>query len=145
MQQVLAIFFQFDHQKSVMTVLRNGSFKTSPTKSLYNNHLYDGNHNHLSILRSYKIDFLCNYALNYYPFDIQKCTMNFALGVSILIFRTFSKFKRNSTSQTVDSKYAKLNRGTLQYLGKIDLQEYYIIRYDFLDNEQIQVSSIQAR
>ena len=76
-----------------MTVLRNGSFKTRSSKSLHNDHLYDGNHSHLSILSSYKIDFQCNYALNYYPFDIQKCNMDFALGVSTLIDKIVSNNK----------------------------------------------------
>ena len=67
-----------------MTVLRNGSFKTSPKEQLHNNHLYEGSENYLSLSRPYKIDFQCNYGLGYYPFDIQKCTMDFNLGVNII-------------------------------------------------------------
>ena len=67
-----------------MTILRGGSFRTSPQENLQNNHLYDGSDNYLSISRSYNIDYQCTYAMQYYPFDIQKCSMDFVLGVCII-------------------------------------------------------------
>ena len=57
----------FDSQ-AIMTVLRNGSFKTSPKEILHNNHLYEGSQNYLSLSRPYKIDFQCQYHLGFYPF-----------------------------------------------------------------------------
>ena len=71
---------QFDHQ-ATMTIQRNGHFKTSPQEMLQNNHLYDGSQSYLSISRPYQINFQCHFEMNYYPFDVQKCTMDFALGV----------------------------------------------------------------
>ena len=38
------------------------------------------------------------------------------------------------TIQRTARQYAKLNRGILNYLGKIDLQEYFIVSYDIFDN-----------
>ena len=67
-----------------MTILRNGSFVISPMDKLYNNHLYNGNENYLSISRNYTTDFECNYKMHYYPFDIQHCTMEFILGVCMV-------------------------------------------------------------
>ena len=76
-------FLQFDRH-AIMTILRKGSFRTSPQENLHNNHLYDGSENYLSISRSYSVDFQCGYAMHYYPFDIQKCTMDLVLGVCII-------------------------------------------------------------
>ena len=34
----------------------------------------------------------------------------------------------------IASEYAKLTKGTLTYLGNVDLREYYVLKYDFLDS-----------
>ena len=36
--------------------------------------------------------------------------------------------------QKTAGKYAELKKGTLNYLGNIDLQEYFIVRYDMFDS-----------
>ena len=77
------LFLQFDND-GMMTIQRIGSFRSSPQENLHNNHLYDGSDNNLSISRAYSIDFKCTFAMHYYPFDIQICTMDFVLGVCII-------------------------------------------------------------
>ena len=64
-----------------MTISRNGSFRISPNYELHNNRLYQGKDNQISISRVYSADFECKFAMQYYPFDIQQCNMNFILEV----------------------------------------------------------------
>ena len=126
------LFLQFDYL-SIMTIQRKGNFRTSPQEKLQNNHLYDGGYNYLSISRSYSVDFQCTYAMHYYPFDIQKCSMDYVLGVCI-IYDNNNLPITYLTIQRTARQYAKLDRGILNYLGNIDLQEYFIVRYDMFDN-----------
>ena len=69
-----------------MTIDRNGSFQISPNYELHNNRLYKGKDNQISISRVYSADFECKFAMQYYPFDIQQCNMNFILEVIITSF-----------------------------------------------------------
>ena len=64
-----------------MTINKNGSFGISPNYELHNNRLYKGKDNQISISRVYSADFECKFAMQYYPFDIQQCNMNFILEV----------------------------------------------------------------
>ena len=64
-----------------MTINRNGSFRISPNYELHNDRLYKGKDNQISISRVYSADFECKFAMQYYPFDIQQCNMNFILEV----------------------------------------------------------------
>ena len=64
-----------------MMIIRNGSFRISPNNELHNNRLYKGKDNTISISRVYSADFECKFAMQYYPFDIQQCNMNFILEV----------------------------------------------------------------
>ena len=69
-----------------MTILRDGRPRTSPLEMLNNNHLYEGKANNISIARNHSEDFECDFNMEYYPFDIQICTMNFILGVCVHIY-----------------------------------------------------------
>ena len=73
---------QHDH-RSTMTIRRNGSFHLSPNEELHNNRLYEGSENPISISRVYSADFECKFSMQFYPFDIQQCYMNFILEVHI--------------------------------------------------------------
>ena len=64
-----------------MTVKRNGNFKLTPNEELHNNRVYKGSENPLSISRVYSADFECKFSMQFYPFDIQQCHMNFILEV----------------------------------------------------------------
>ena len=67
-----------------MTIRRNGSFHLSPNEELHNNRMYTGSENQISISRVYSADFECKFSMQYYPFDIQQCYMNFILEVKNL-------------------------------------------------------------
>ena len=64
-----------------MTIRRNGTYSMSSIQELHNNHYYSGADSYITISRMYSADFECQYAMGYYPFDIQECNMNFLLEV----------------------------------------------------------------
>jgi hypothetical protein len=64
-----------------MTVDRRGSYKISPNHELYNNHIYSGKENMMIMSRVYNVEFLCEFYMEYYPFDSQQCHMTFILQV----------------------------------------------------------------
>ena len=64
-----------------MTITRNGGFTLTPNNELHNNRVYKGTENPISISRVYSADFECKFSMQFYPFDIQQCNMNFILEV----------------------------------------------------------------
>ena len=70
--------FQVD-DKSQEIVLRKGKFTPSPTSRLHNDHLYQGSENDIVTTRIYSQDWICDFELSYYPFDVQFCKMIFTL------------------------------------------------------------------
>jgi hypothetical protein len=79
--------------KSSITVVRKGSYKISPSHELHNNHLYSGSENDIVISRVYQTSFICKFDMGYYPFDVQDCSMKFALQVRVDIFLMCSTWK----------------------------------------------------
>ena len=69
--------------KSQEIVLRKGNFTPSPTSRLHNDHLYQGSENDIVTTRIYSQDFICDFELSYYPFDVQLCRQVFTLKVAI--------------------------------------------------------------
>ena len=65
-----------------MTITRNGGFTLTPNNELHNNRVYKGTENPISISRVYSADFECKFSMQFYPFDIQQCYMNFILEVT---------------------------------------------------------------
>ncbi len=68
-----------DDAKASVTILRNGTFELAPLQWLHNSHVYSGSDNPLTLSRVYSVEFLCGFAMNYYPFDTQQCQMDFVL------------------------------------------------------------------
>ena len=77
------LILQHDSE-STLTIIQSGNFSISPKEKLRNDHIYSGKDNNISITRAYNTDFDCNYQMEFYPFDIQQCNMNFILGVLYL-------------------------------------------------------------
>ena len=71
---------QYD-SKSVITIERNGTADISPLADVQNNHIYKGSENELILARVYTTNFICEFALASYPFDVQKCSMIFVMQV----------------------------------------------------------------
>ena len=92
---------------------------------------YKGSENDVKIQRVYEIDFLCNYDMTFYPFDIQVCTLDLII--------------HGNTAKFID-----LLPGNLKYSGGTDLAQYYIMSYDiYKENikgkEGVQVSITLGR
>ena len=75
-------FFKYN-DKSVITVNRNGTPTVSSLEEIQNDHVYKGEENELILSQVYTTDFICEYNLRNYPFDVQKCSMIFLMQVSL--------------------------------------------------------------
>ena len=80
--------FQYD-EYSVITINRNGAYKTSTMTEIHNNHIYEGNENELILERIYTTSFTCDFNMALYPFDVQECNMIFVLKVNSMITLRF--------------------------------------------------------
>jgi len=66
--------------------------------------------------RVYEIDFICDYDMRYYPFDVQVCTVDLIID--------------GNTAKFID-----LLPGNLSYAGSVDLAQYYIMSHDIYSSE----------
>merc|ERR1719309_1377681 len=64
----------------------------------------------------YEIDFICNYDMRFYPFDIQTCTMDLVVD-------------KNA------DKFLQLLPGKLVYSGGASFSQYYIMSYDIYSED----------
>ena len=48
--------------------------------------VYEGASNEIEMNRVYEIDFICTYDMQYYPFDIQVCTVDMIMAGSAAMF-----------------------------------------------------------
>ena len=75
--------------------------------------VFKGSENPLSVSRFYKTNFICDFDMAWYPFDTQKCSMNFVL-------------ERGSR------EFVDLLAHDLEYSGPLDLTQYFIKKKVFL-------------
>ena len=92
-----------------MFVTRFGNFTRAENKLIFR-----GAENPLSVVRFYKINFICDFHMAWYPFDTQKCSMNFVVD--------------SSSQDLVELLVEKLT-----YSGPLDLTQYFIKKKVFLD------------
>ena len=64
--------------KTSVDVERMGNFTVAKNKLVFK-----GSENPLSVSRFYKTNFICDFDMAWYPFDTQKCSMNFCVGEGI--------------------------------------------------------------
>ena len=93
--------------------------------------VFEGVKNQLELSRVYKIEFICEYDMQYYPFDIQVCNINMVMAGSAALF--------------ID-----LEPGTLLYSGAKDLSQYYVMdvvikRAEIKNRNGVQVSITLGR
>ena len=110
-------------------------FALNSMEELHNTHLYNGRENYIKSSRVYSQSFICEFTMHFYPFDVQHCTMDFILRVSniLLEYATYLYIPFQEKS----NKYARLSKGDVRYKGKTDLAQYYIAKYDILDNVSV--------
>ena len=95
-------------EKTSMYVERVGNFTTAKNRLVFK-----ASENPLSATRFYKTNFICNFDMAWYPFDTQKCSMNFVVDKG-------------------DQHLVDLSVHNLEYSGPLDLTQYYIKKKTFL-------------
>ena len=94
--------------KTSVDVERMGNFTVAKNKLVFK-----GSENPLSVSRFYETNFICDFDMAWYPFDTQKCSMNFVL----------EKGSRD---------FVDLLAHDLEYSGPLDLTQYFIKKKVFL-------------
>ena len=62
-------------KETLVLAKRSGEFSTNPKTEIDNIYLFKGSENSMVINRIYEIAWICTYAMNFFPFDTQKCIM----------------------------------------------------------------------
>ena len=78
--------------------------------------VYKGSENEVRINRVYEVDFICDYDMRFYPFDIQVCTVDLIID--------------GNTAKFID-----LVPGKLLYSGSTDLAQYYVMSYEIYSKD----------
>ena len=90
------------------TISRQGKFTKSAQRFLDNIYIFEGSENPIQNQRIYEIEWICNYQIQWYPFDTQRCYMVFS-----------------PTSEISD--FVTLEAGIHKYTGPDLLTEYLIV------------------
>ena len=94
--------------KTSMEVERMGNFTVAKNKLVF-----EGSENPLSVSRFYKTSFICDFDMAWYPFDTQKCSMNFVVDKA-------------------SKDFLGLLAHNLEYSGPLELTQYFIKKKVFL-------------
>ena len=70
----------FDDEKLSLSIIKHGSFKHSGIETQDNINIFEGNENDLVSERIYDMSWICEYDMTWYPFDTQKCSMEFQMS-----------------------------------------------------------------
>ena len=105
---------QYD-SKAYITIERRGNFEESTMQCLSNTQSFKGSENPLKISRIYSSKFICEFDMTSYPFDVQTCSAVFVL-------------KGNT------GFFAELVVANLEYLGPIDLTQYFVRNWRILED-----------
>ena len=73
--------------------------------------VYKGSENEIRINRVYYVEFICNYDMRYYPFDIQICAVDLVIDDNA-------------------EKFLDLQSGQLVYSGGSSFAQYFVMSYD---------------
>ena len=95
--------------KTRMSVERIGNFTVEKNKLVFK-----GSENPLSVSRFYRTNFICDFDMAWYPFDTQKCSMDFVV-------------------EEGSQEFVSLVAHDLEYSGPLDLTQYFIKKKAFLD------------
>ena len=111
-QNTEKLLTSLNDQESGISVfkLKNGTFNVDGVLS-EDIDIYEGSENPITMSRVYDVEFLCDYKMNWYPFDTQTCFMEFRL------------------KGEMDS-FIDLIPGSNDYLGPKELTQYFVKRSD---------------
>ena len=93
-----------------------------------NIHIYKGSENPMTSYRIYNTEFLCDYELQYYPFDVQDCHMYFRMknGNASLVNLKSGQLFENKILAKESLMTPFVVSGVLNYLGPVDMTIYFI-------------------
>lgn len=96
-------------EEATVRVIHNesNSFELAPMTSSQNVFLFKGSDHHIDLIQHYNQEFVCDFNLQGYPFDIQECLMIVALD-------------------EVHDEFCHLVNKSIEYSGDVDLRTYYI-------------------
>ena len=95
--------------KTFIAIDREGSFRWVDEHILHNVFLFEGSDNTIIMSRNYAEEFICDFNIAMYPFDIQTCSMDFITTPDI-------------------GNLIELNNGILQYLGNTLISQISYLR-----------------
>ena len=90
-------------QRDQMSIIPDNSsdFTSSDKTHLHNIHLYEGSKNAIFDVKQYSIDWLCEFNMEWYPFDTQSCTMQ------LLNYDIMTQFDLNTLEYTGPTKLSQ--------------------------------------
>ena len=91
----------------IISVKREGNFTQNTLESLDNTCIFRGQDNPVNMNRVYETEWICDYQMNWYPFDTQKCRMTFAVPEDL-----------NNFIEIIGNGHA--------YLGPVELTQYFV-------------------
>ena len=92
--------------ESIISVKREGNFTQNTMEDLDNTYMFRGEDNPLDMSRVYETEWICDYQMNWYPFDTQVCSMVISVSEDLNDFITLA-----SNGQA--------------YLGPVELTQYF--------------------
>ena len=93
--------------ESIISVKREGNFTQNTVEDLDNTYMFRGEDNPLDMSRVYETEWICDYQMNWYPFDTQKCRMTFAVPKDL-------------------NNFIKILVNGHNYLGPVELTQYFV-------------------
>ena len=104
---------------SLIRILPDSNFTFTKTgmEDHQNIYIFNGESTKLRITRAYETEFLCSYNMAWYPFDSQKCGMNFVLGVA-------------------SRSFVSLKAGNLDFVGPKELSQYFVRKWTIKEHSQ---------
>ena len=97
-----------------------------------NQQTFAGDENSITLSRFYNTRFICNYNMQWYPFDIQVCDLTLSL-------------------KGKSSDFARLKTEVLQYLGVLEVNQYVVTNFSMLvrdlgpGNSDLKISIVLGR
>merc|ERR1712130_800947 len=112
--------FTLADEKTSITVKKQGEFSLSKVEDVENQQFFEGKENSMTMSRFYNIRFICNYQMQWYPFDVQRCKLVLAM-------------------QGKSSDFARLHAQVLQFIGREEVNQYVVISYTMLVSEKAEL------
>ena len=97
--------------ESVIFVKRQGNFTRNSMEIVDNTYVFEGQANPLIMNRVYETQWICDYEMNWFPFDTQQCKMMFSLTNDM---NSFVNLEGNGHS----------------YIGPVELTQYFVRKTD---------------